>query len=86
MSEDLERLNLRTAQQSQILDQYRMNIYNLELRINLVIKMMEEKGVFASGEFDKRWPLYLSNDIGAIGANGMMEGSLKVTLYGEGDN
>jgi len=82
MSEDLERLNLRIAQQSQILDQYRMNIYNLELRINLVIKMMEEKGVFASGEFDKRWPLYLSNDVGAIGQDGVMEGSLSIKFYG----
>jgi hypothetical protein len=84
MSEDLERLNLRTAQQSQILDQYRMNIYNMELRINLVIKMMEEKGVFASGEFDKRWPLYLSNDVGAIGPDGVMEGSMRVNFYGDG--
>jgi len=82
MSEDLERLNLRTTQQSQILDQYRMNIYNMELRTNLVIKMMEEKGVFAAGEFDKRWPLYLSNDIGAIGPNGVMDGSLRVKFYG----
>lgn len=81
-AEDLERLNLRTAQQSQILDQYRMSIYTLELRINLVIKMLEEKGLFAPEEFEKRWPLYLGNDIGAIGPDGVMEGSLKVHFYG----
>lgn len=44
--------------------------------------MMEEKGVFAEGEFDKRWPLYLKNDIGMVGPDGMMEGSLKIHFYG----
>lgn len=82
MSEDIERLNLRTTQQSQILDQYRSNIYNLDLRFGLLLKMLEEKGVLSPGEFEKRWPLYLSNDIGAIGPDGIMEGSCRVTLYG----
>lgn len=82
MAEDIERLNLRTTQQSQILEQYRMNLYTLELRINLAIKMMEEKGIFAPGEFEKRWPIYLNNDIGAIGPDGIMEGSLCIRFYG----
>ena len=82
--ESTETLSLRAAQQNQILDQYRMNIYNIDLRINLIIKMMEEKGVFTTGEFDKRWPLFLKNDIGAIGPDGIMEGSLKVNFYDGG--
>ncbi len=83
MAKDLELLNLRSNQQAQILDQYRGNMYNLELRQNLLIKMMEEKGFFSSGEFEKRWPLYLKNDVGVIGPDGIMEGSLKIHFYPE---
>lgn len=82
MAENNELLTLRTNQQSQILDQYRGNIYNLELRLNLVIKMMEEKGIFAPEEFDKRWPLFLKNDIGMLGPDGIMEGSCCFKFYG----
>lgn len=86
MSNSQELLTLRQAQQGQILDQYRVNIYNLELRFNLLNKMLEEKGIFAKGEYEKRWPVFLKNDIGVLGSDGMMEGSLKVTFYGEGGN
>jgi len=82
MAENNELLTLKTNQQSQILDQYRGNIYNLELRLNLVLKMMEEKGIFASGEFEKRWPLYLKNDVGMVGPDGKMEGALRIKFYG----
>lgn len=82
MAENNELLTLRTNQQSQILDQYRGNIYTLELRLNLIIKMMEEKGIFAPEEFERRWPLFLKNDIGMVGPDGKMEGSLKTHFYG----
>lgn len=82
--ENTEILTLRQAQQGQILDQYRVSIYNLELRHGLLIKMLEEKGVFASGEYDKRWPLYLKNDVGVVGPEGIMEGSLRVIFYDQG--
>lgn len=81
MADNNELLNLKVNQMTQILEQYRMDIYNLELRLSLLIKMVEEKGIFAGGEYEKRWPLYLKNDIGAMGQNGVMEGSLKVHLY-----
>ena len=81
MPNDSEILNLRLAQQGQILDQYRLNLYNIELKIGLVVKMMEEKGVFALGEFDKRWPLFLKNDVGVLGPDGVMEGNLKIAFY-----
>ena len=83
MAENTELLTLKTNQQSQILDQYRGNIYNLELRQSLIVRMMEEKGIFATGEFEKRWPLFLKNDIGIVGPDGMMEGSLKIHFYPE---
>lgn len=82
--ESTELLSLRSAQQNQILDQYRLNLYNIDLRINLLIKMMEEKGIFIAGEFEKRWPLFLKNDVGAIGPDGVMEGSLRIKFYEEG--
>jgi hypothetical protein len=82
MAENNELLTLKTNQQSQILDQYRGNIYNLELRQSLIVRMMEEKGIFATGEFDKRWPLFLKNDIGMVGPDGIMEGSLRIKFYG----
>lgn len=85
MAESTELLSLRTNQQSQILDQYRGNIYNLDLRVGLVIKMLEEKGIFASGEFEKRWPLFLKNDVGVIGPDGIMEGTLKIHFYNGGN-
>ena len=71
MPEDVN--NLKFSQVGQILDQYRMNIYNLELRQNLLIKMLEEKGIFVAGEYEKRWPQYLKNDVGVLGDNGQME-------------
>lgn len=77
----IEMLMLGINQQQQILDQYRVNIYNLELKLNLFIKMIEERSVFATGELDKRWPLYLKNDIGVIDQNGVMQGSLRVTFF-----
>ena len=80
MPEDVN--NLKFSQVGQILDQYRMNIYNLELRQNLLIKMLEEKGIFVAGEYEKRWPQYLKNDVGVLGENGQMEGSLRVKMYG----
>jgi hypothetical protein len=45
--------------------------------------MLEEKGIMAKDEFTKRWPLYLQNEIGVIGADGVMSGVLKVNMYGE---
>ena len=74
-------LQLRTMQQQQILDQYRVNIYNMELRFQLLIKMLEEKGLMAKDEFNKRWPIYLKNEVGVIGPEGKMEGTMKVSMY-----
>ena len=79
----IDTLMLRTLQQQQILDQYRVAIYNLELRFALLTKMMEEKGVMAKGEFDTRWPVYLKNDVGILEQDGKMVGTLRVTFYGE---
>jgi len=79
--ESNELLSLRSAQQNQILDQYRVTMYNQDLRFSLMVKLLEEKGIFVPGEFDNRWPLFLKNDIGAIGPDGIMEGTLKVYFY-----
>jgi uncharacterized protein involved in type VI secretion and phage assembly len=73
---------LRDNQFQQITDQYRVNIYNLELKFDLLIRMLEEKGLMAKDEFNKRWPIHLKNDIGVIGPSGKMDnGELKVTIY-----
>lgn len=56
-------------------------MYTTELRFNLLLKMFEEKGILVKDEFDKRWPIYLKNDIGAIGEDGVMQGNLRVTMY-----
>jgi hypothetical protein len=74
--------SLRFNQQQGALDQYRMNIYNIELRFDLLLKMLEEKGMLAKDEFNKRWPLYLKNEIGVMGQDGKMDGVLKITFYG----
>lgn len=72
---------LRENQIQQIVDQYRVNIFNLELKTDLLIKMLEEKGIMAKEEFSKRWPLYLKNEIGVLNPDGKMDGSIKVTFY-----
>jgi hypothetical protein len=82
MPESLEILSLKTNQLSQVQEQARSEIYNLQLKTDLLIKMLEEKGLMAEGEFNKRWPLYLKNNIGAIGPDGLMEGTCKVAFYG----
>jgi len=46
--------------------------------------MLEEKGLMSSDEFEARWPLYLKNDVGVVGQDGIMEGSLKVKFYNGG--
>ena len=84
MADSVEVLSLKTNQIAQILDQYRKNMYQLELRYNLLQKMLAEHGVFAEGEFDKRWPQYLQKDVGMPGPDGRMDGYLKVTFYNEG--
>jgi hypothetical protein len=72
-------------QQAQVLDQYRGNIYNEELRISLLLRVLEEKGILAPGEFEKRWPIYLKNDVGVVeGPENVMSGSLKVRFYDRG--
>lgn len=81
MSESLETIALKVNQMSQVLEQYRSNIYTLELRLTLMNKLLEEKGALSAGEWDKRWPLYLQNDVGVLGQDGVMQGSLKVTMY-----
>lgn len=81
MAESPELLNLKIAQLSQVIEQYRVSMYNDELRLGLLLKIIEEKGLIAPGEFDKRWPLYLRNDIGVPDQNGNMEGSLKIKIY-----
>jgi hypothetical protein len=83
MADSPDILSLKIAQVTQVLEQYRMNIYNLELKNNLLIKMLEEKGIMAIDEFEKRWPLYLKNNVGIVGADGIMEGNLKVHFWGE---
>lgn len=82
MADSLDVLSLKTGQMMSILDQYRMNLFNQDLRINLLVKMLEEKGIFAKDEFTKRWPLYLKNDVGVLGSDNVMQGSLKVSFYG----
>ena len=82
MPESLDVLSLRTGQLAQIQDQFRYEMYNLQLKVDLLTKILEEKGQLVKGEFDKRWPLYLKNEIGAIGPDGVMEGSVKVSFYG----
>lgn len=81
MAESIDSLNLKIAQLVQIVDQYRVNMYNDEMRLCLLLKIMEEKGIIVPGEFDKRWPLYLKNDVGVPDSNGFMEGSLKIKMY-----
>lgn len=77
----LEDTILRDNQHQQIIEQYRSSIYTLELKFDLFVKMFEEKGLFAKDEFNKRWPLYLQNDVGVMGPDGKINGSLKVTMY-----
>lgn len=81
MADNLDTLSLKTNQMMGILDQYRMNLFNQDLRLNLLVKMLEEKGIFAKEEYAKRWPIFLKNDVGVVGQDNMMEGSLKVTHY-----
>lgn len=83
MADSIENIVLRLQQQNQIIEQYRTFIYTLELRQNLFIKMLEEKGICAVGEFEKRWPLYLRNDVGVLGQDGLMLGELKISVFGE---
>jgi len=83
MADSPELLSLKVGQISSILEQYRANIYNLELRQQLLTKILEEKGILVSGEFDQRWPTYLKNNVGVLGPDGIMEGSLKIRIYGE---
>jgi hypothetical protein len=77
----LEQVQLIINQQQQIVEQYRVSIFNSELQIKLLIKLLEEKGTLVKDEFNQRWPMYLKNDIGVIGPDGRMEGTLKVTMY-----
>ena len=74
---------LNLSYHKQLIDRMRLTIYNNELRFNLLVKMLEEKGILANQELEKRWPLYLKNDIGAMGSDRIMSGSLKVTFYNE---
>ena len=82
MAESLDILSLRLGQLAQVLDQFRVETYNQQLKMTLLIKILEEKKILSQGEFDKRWPLYLKNDVGVIGPDGMMEGSLNINFYG----
>ena len=72
---------LTMSYQKQLIDKMRLNAYHTELKFNLLMKILEEKSILAGQELDKRWPLYLKNDIGAIGPDGVMAGSLKVTFF-----
>jgi len=82
MAKNIDSLSLKVGQIAQILDQYRVNIFNMDLRLQLLTKMLEEKGVFAKGELEKRWPIFLKNDVGVIGPDGVMEGNLRVQFFG----
>lgn len=77
----IDMLKMQFMKQQQISDQYRYSIYILELKNSLLIKMLEEKNLMAKDELEKRWPLYLKNDVGAQDQNGHMAGLLKVTKY-----
>lgn len=81
MAESNETLSLKINQLAQITEQNRVAIYNLELKNALLIKMLEEKGLMAISEFEKRWPLYLRKDVGVVGQDGVMDGFLKTTFY-----
>ena len=82
MADSPELLSLKVGQISNILEQYRANIYNLEIRLQLLMKILEEKGALVLGEFDQRWPTYLKNNVGVLEADGIMAGSLKIHIYG----
>lgn len=81
----LEQMQLIFNQQQQIIDQYRVSIFNSELQIKLLIKLLEEKGTTAKDEFNHRWPQFLKTDVGVLDqATGKMDGVLKVTMYDGG--
>jgi len=67
----------------QLIDRLRNSTNEDDLKLSLLIKMLEEKGVIAVGEVDKRWPQYLKHDVGAIGPDGKMSGTLSVRFYNE---
>lgn len=67
----------------QLIDKMRIQQYNMELKQQLLIKMLEERKILADNELDRRWPQYLISDIGALGPEGKMEGVLKVTFFGD---
>ena len=64
-----------------IIEEYRTQIYTLELNNRLLIKMLEEKCIMAKEEMATRWPLWMENDVGVIGSNGKMKGELQVHFY-----
>jgi hypothetical protein len=83
MADSPEITGLKISQLNGIVEQYRMNIYNLELKFALLMKMLEEKSIFMTDELEKRWPLYMKNNVGVVGPDGIMEGSLVVKFFGE---
>jgi len=78
---DKNKIVMSMSYHKQLLDRQRIQVYNNQIKFQLLVKMLEEKGVMAPGELEKRWPLYLKNDIGAVGPDKVMAGSLKVTFY-----
>jgi hypothetical protein len=81
MAENLDLINLKIGQMNQVMQEYRTNSYNHELKSALLIKLLEEKGVLSKGELDSRWPLFLKNEVGVLENDGVMAGTLKVTFY-----
>jgi len=82
MAESIEVLSLRTSQQNQVMEQFRTGQYTNELRFSLLLKLLEEKKILVPREFDNRWPLFLKNEVGVVGPDGVMEGTLAVHFYG----
>jgi predicted transcriptional regulator YheO len=80
---EIEQANLRFTQISQTENQTRQEMFNTQTRFDLLVRMLEEKGIMANGEFQKRWPLYLKNVVGVADSDGIMRpGKPKVTFYG----
>jgi hypothetical protein len=81
MDQTLLGLGLGYQQQQGINEEYRRQIFFLEHKVNMLCKMLGETNVMAKDAVETRWPLYLENDVGVVGQDGKMKGSVKVTFY-----
>jgi len=85
MTPTYETLLAYIRQQEQLIEGIQKELYMFKLQKDHLIKFLEQKNILQTEEFIRSYDNYLRYQVGHPDASGKIEGSLKISIFGEAE-